>query len=196
MSKKTLIIIIAVLAVVLVAGIVAIFVLPDPVAPDDAVSSMPTEQETGEAVQETDAVGEPVEPELPAGDDTPVATAGEDSVTPTKKPDAVDPTSPTKDTTGTITKPTTPRPTEPEETEPEKPYFPEATGTPAPEKDEVTYLEYHEMSATEQKAFINTFESYDAFFEWHDAAKKAYEDSLIEIDGSTPVDMEDFAGGD
>ena len=94
-----------------------------------------------------------------------------------------------------MTEPTTTPTTEPKETEPDKPYFPEATGTPAPEKGEVTYLEYHAMTATEQKAFINTFESYDAFFEWHDAAKKAYEDSLIEIDGTTPVDFGDIVGG-
>lgn len=75
-------------------------------------------------------------------------------------------------------------------------FFPEATGVEAPQSDELTYLEYHNLSATEQKAFINTFESYDAFFAWHDAAKKAYEESLIEIDNSSTIDLGEIVGGE
>lgn len=75
-----------------------------------------------------------------------------------------------------------------EPTESTGPIFPDVTDTNAPEKDELTYLEYHNLSADEQKAFINTFDSIDAFFEWYSAARKAYEDSLIKIDGTTPID--------
>lgn len=80
-----------------------------------------------------------------------------------------------------------------EPTENDGPIFPEATDTTAPEKDELTFLEYHNMTADEQKAFINTFESIDKFVEWHTAAKKAYDDSLIEID-DTPIDAGELFG--
>ena len=90
------------------------------------------------------------------------------------------------------TKPQPQETTSTEETLEEKPYFPDATDISAPEKNEVTYQDYHNMSAKEQKAFLNTFASYDDFFEWHDAAKKAYQDSMIEIDGTEPIDVEDI----
>lgn len=80
-----------------------------------------------------------------------------------------------------------------EPTENDGPIFPEATGSTAPEKDELTFLEYHNLSADEQKAFINTFESIDDFVAWHTAAKKAYDDSLIEID-DTPIDAGELFG--
>ena len=80
-------------------------------------------------------------------------------------------------------------------TEETGPLFPEATNVSAPESDEITYLDYHNMSADEQKAFINTFASVADFVAWHAAAKKEYEDSLIEYDGSTPVDAEEIFGG-
>ena len=219
MSKKNLIIIIAVLAVILVAGVITAFVLPGATSDGQGdqlstLDSTPADvEETDAAVQETNADGEVVETDVPTNADGEQVTTDQpgsntqgsdnnDSTSETKgQTTSKDPTSPTKgntssnDPTTPTQEPTTPTATEPEVTEPEAPYFPEATGTPAPDKDEVTYLEYHSMSAAEQKAFINTFESYDAFFEWHDAAKKAYEDSMIEIDGSTPVDVEDILGG-
>ena len=58
-----------------------------------------------------------------------------------------------------------------------------------PETSGVTYLEYHAMSGKEQKKFINSFPSIDAFMEWHTAAYQAYKDSLTEIDGTTPIDL-------
>lgn len=216
MNKKTMIIIIVILTVILLAGIVAIMVLSNPATSnvgDDQLSSTDSSQadapaqedkaeQNQEATEETGQVDIPddvtagtnrEEPEAPTKGST-----EETPVTPTKGNEtSKDPTTPTKNPI-TPTKPSqqgTTTPTIPEETEPEVPYFPEATDTPAPEKDEVTYMDYHSMTATEQKAFINTFESYDAFFEWHEAAKKAYEDGLIEIDGSTPVNMEDIVGG-
>lgn len=79
-------------------------------------------------------------------------------------------------------------------TEPEGPIFPDVTDTTAPPQDGLTFLEYHNLSAEEQKAFINTFPSIDAFIAWHTAARKAYEDSLIEIDGTTPIYAGDLPG--
>ena len=203
MSKKTLIIIIAILAVVLVAGIVAIFVLPDPAAPgaaDDLISNEPANaQEPDASVQETDAAGEPVETDVPAVD-APRDTGGvNDPTSPTQNPGTADPTAPTKNNTVSNptnpTKPqqsTTPQPTEPEVTGPLVPGMEEVE---VPDSGEVTYEEYYAMSADEQASFINSFESYEAFFAWHTAAKEAYESGRIEIDGTTPIDLGEILGG-
>lgn len=67
------------------------------------------------------------------------------------------------------------------------PIFPEATGITVPEKDEVTYSDYISMSADEQMAFINTFGSFDAYFEWYNAAYQAHADSMKEINGTEPI---------
>ena len=180
MNKKALLLIIIVLAVVLVAGLVAVIAMSgannnapdvnaDPPASDVAATDEPVQNVTdapADSVQdETDAPVDPTQEE-PTEPEDPVVTG------PTL--DMEDP-----ENNGSS----------------DVPNLPENTGKPAPEKTGVTYLDYHSMSADQQKAFINSFGSYDAFFEWHDAAKKAYEDSLIELDGTTPVDMEDIAGG-
>ena len=49
------------------------------------------------------------------------------------------------------------------------------------------YQDYYNMSAEEQQNFINSFESIEAFFAWHTAAKQAYEDNRTPIDGSKPI---------
>ena len=200
MSKKTLIIIIAVLAVILLAGIVAIFVLPDPAAPntgDDLISSEPAQ--TGEPAQQPGVENVPT-----ATDDTGAETVAD----PTQKPDATAPTkNPAKPTDPTKpinsqkptdpTKPTKPQPTEPKPTEPTEPgpLIPGMEEVEVPDSDKVTYEEYYAMSADEQASFINSFESIDAFFAWHTKAKEEYENARIEIDGSTPIDLEEILGG-
>ena len=65
-----------------------------------------------------------------------------------------------------------------------------------PDSDEVTYTDYQSMSADEQMAFINSFPNIDAFFDWHNAAKQTYVDSMGEIDGSTPIDLGEFIGSE
>ena len=61
-----------------------------------------------------------------------------------------------------------------------------------PQVSEMTFMQYHNLSATEQKAFINSFETIDDFVAWHDAAEKEYNSSLPELDGTTPIDLEDY----
>lgn len=57
--------------------------------------------------------------------------------------------------------------------------------------EEITYMDYYmSMTAEEQAAFINSFESYDAFFDWHTAAKEDYMSSQKEIDGSETIYLE------
>ena len=216
MSNKTLIIIVVILAVILAGGLVTIFVLSNPATSDinDAqISSTDntnadgmTKPNTPEEGQEmTTPDGEILIPDVPAenSESTNPTKGNETTKDPTVSTkgneNTKDPTSPTK---GNVTKdPTTPKgdntqsttaPTVPEETGPLIPNMPEVD---VPEKDEVTYLEYYAMSAEEQASFINSFESYEAFFAWHKAAKEAYENDRIEIDGSTPIDLDDVVGG-
>ena len=58
------------------------------------------------------------------------------------------------------------------------------------------YEAFQAMSAEEQQAFIATFEDMDAFFEWYNRVKEAYEaaNPPIEI-GDGDVDMGDIIGG-
>lgn len=54
-------------------------------------------------------------------------------------------------------------------------------------KSETEYQRYMAMSGTDQKAFIESFDSMEAFFEWLDGAK-AYDDSIngaIIVEGDT-----------
>lgn len=59
----------------------------------------------------------------------------------------------------------------------------------------VTYSQYNAMSAEEQQAWFNSFESVEAFFEWYNNAKAVYEanDDSIIIDGNTSIDMGEIA---
>ncbi len=63
-----------------------------------------------------------------------------------------------------------------------------------PTVDEITYLDYNSMSADEQLAFINSFDSKTDFVSWYNTAKQEYYDSMIEIDGSTPIDLGEIIG--
>lgn len=95
--------------------------------------------------------------------------------------------------------PTTGDGNDPENTEEPTVSDPAGTEEPAannPQAEEMTFLKYHNLSAAEQKAFINTFSSIDEFVEWHSNAKQKYMDSMIEIDGTTPIDLDDVSGGD
>lgn len=58
------------------------------------------------------------------------------------------------------------------------------------------YQRYHNMSGEEQQAFIDGFESIEAFFEWYNAAKAEHErlNPGTEI-GSGNIDLGDLAGG-
>lgn len=68
----------------------------------------------------------------------------------------------------------------------------ENTDTTTPEvtnpvANDVTFLEYQAMSGMEQKKFINSFPSIDAFMAWHTAAMQEYKDSMTEFSASNPV---------
>ena len=179
MNRKILYVIIAVLVVILAAGVVMVFTMQNPTAaPKNPSVSADATQNTGEAAAPT---ADPVTGEVPTapGADVPAAvtdpTASEAATEPTTE--SGETTEPTEDT----------KPTDPTDAS-EGPLIPDAPVATQPANGPVTYLDYLAMTGEQQMAFINTFSSYDAFFAWFNAAKEAYEDSLIVIDGSTPVD--------
>ena len=63
-----------------------------------------------------------------------------------------------------------------------------------PEK--MDYQTFQSLTGAEQRAFQESFESLDAFFEWYNAAKEAYdkENPSIEIGDSGVVDMTTLPG--
>ena len=85
------------------------------------------------------------------------------------------------------TKPTeaeTPEETKPQETEPET-----DTSQPA-DKQPTAYEKFHNMSAAEQQAFMETFDSLDSFFVWYNNVKAEYEAANPPIDvGDGRIDM-------
>lgn len=57
-------------------------------------------------------------------------------------------------------------------------------------EDELTYEEYMSLSAAEQKAYRDTFESIDAYFVWFNSAKAEYDAQNSGIDvGDGPIDL-------
>lgn len=88
-------------------------------------------------------------------------------------------------------KPTEPKPTTPKPTEPTKP----TEGDPS--DDYVTeYERFLEMSPSEQEEYVDSFPSLDAFFDWYNAAKEAYEQANPPIDaGDGNIDIGDIIEG-
>lgn len=179
MNKKILIVIIAVLAVILLAGVFVLLVTSDfgkePAAQPPEISvDMPDEPDASN------------EPEV---ESTAPMTQGNEDETPTDpsaeatepKPEETNP--PQKEEKPTVPDETT------EPTEATMPDLPTEPGTKVPESKDLDYLKYHNMSGAEQAAFINSFDSMDDFIKWYNAAKKEYEDSLIEIDDDTVLDL-------
>lgn len=94
--------------------------------------------------------------------------------------------------------PTGPKPTQPSEpTEsaklPEPTDSTEPSGGDAPAKD---YTWFQNLSASEQQAWMDSFENIDAFFEWYNDAKEKHEEAnhSIEVNGD-PIDMDEIING-
>lgn len=76
---------------------------------------------------------------------------------------------------------------------------PKPTQPTSPPKEEVKLLDYETfqaMSGAEQRAYQESFEDLDAFFEWYNAAKETYEkeNPSIEIGAGDVIDMGDLTG--
>ena len=101
-----------------------------------------------------------------------------------------------------VTRPaqTEPAATQPQQTEPTAPVVTEptipATTEPVQVPDgEIDYETFAAMSPTEQRVYMESFESMDAFFTWYNAAKEAYEKAHPSIDvGDGVIDLEDLFG--
>lgn len=61
------------------------------------------------------------------------------------------------------------------------------------DKEKTEYEKFQEMSASDQHAYMNSFESVDAFFEWYNAAQAEYEATKNEIVvGSGSINFEEI----
>lgn len=103
------------------------------------------------------------------------------------------PVDPTQDSINTE------NPAEPE-SEPFQPVqsAPEVTASEviAPEEGEMTYRKFHDMTPSQQQAYVESFESLDAFFLWYAEAQEQYEkeNPPIIIDGNGEIDLGEIAG--
>lgn len=101
-------------------------------------------------------------------------------------------------------------PESPEEPESTTPPATQPPATEAPDPEEPTqgggnnsgtttmteYEKYHAMSPSEQQAFMESFESIDAFFVWYENAKAAHDAAKPPIDvGDGSIDLDNIAGG-
>lgn len=76
--------------------------------------------------------------------------------------------------------------TKPQETQPVT--QPETTKPETGNKEQLTYEQYLALSKDEQVAFVQSFETTDAYFEWYNAAKAEYDQKEVgELDG--PIDF-------
>lgn len=122
-------------------------------------------------------------------DDTPGGSSDGEKTTQPTQPENTDP-EPT-DSAPTDPKPTDPVTTEPQPTDPEN-TDPE-TNDPSSDANEVTYEEYNNMSPEEQMAYYSQFPSMEAFVEWYNRAKAAYDEEHGAIDvGDGNIDLGDL----
>ena len=168
MKNKSLIVIIIVLTVILAVGVALIFALGNP---SGNPSTQPPQQDLPEQQVTEDVVPEQT------GDE--VTVPGADVQEPTENAEA-DVTEPAQETEPAQTE---------APTEPPAPNLPTEPDTEVPSTKVMDYEWYHSLSGAEQAAFINTFENYDAFFAWYNAAQREYENAMTEIDGTGPIEI-------
>lgn len=65
-----------------------------------------------------------------------------------------------------------------------------------PEEGEMTYRKFHDMTPSQQQAYVESFESLDAFFLWYAEAQEQYEkeNPPIIIDGNGEINLGEIAG--
>ena len=70
---------------------------------------------------------------------------------------------------------------------------PESKPTVTTGAEPTEYEKFQSMSADEQLAYMNSFETIEKYFDWYNAAKAEYEAQIPIIDvGDGPVDMSEF----
>ena len=195
MNRKILALILALVAVT--ATVVLAVTLhkdtPDGNVPGVADSIFDTEPVETQEPAETTVSEEPVEDTTPAtehGNTIPTGPADPDAGR--QDPDVDVP----KDVPPAQTEPTVTEPvvTEPDETEPQQTQPNETEPVQVPE-GEIDYETFVALDPAVQREYMESFESMDAFFEWYNAAKEAYEKAHPPIDvGDGVIDLEDLFG--
>lgn len=72
---------------------------------------------------------------------------------------------------------------------------PESEQPAAPDYTLTEYEKYQQLSPTEQKAYMDSFGSIDAFFDWYNTVKEAHEAQKPPISvGDGSIDMSEIAG--
>lgn len=155
---------------------------------DSVFDADPTEAETQPPAEEADTQPSATEAETTA----PTQSALESADT---LFDNIEATEPVKENATEPTKPANQEATKPSTEPTEAPSQPSTD--PTEEDKPMDYLTFQAMSGAEQRAFQESFESLDAFFEWYNDAKEAYEKANppIEVGGNGVIDMEDLVGG-
>lgn len=208
MNRKILALILA-LAVVAAAIVLAVTLSKDP-ADGDVSGGRPSmgEKETAPApgVEQGGIHAEPVETTEPAAFDHTIPTGPADPEADLQHPSAGLP----EDTTPVQTEPdvtepevTEPEMTEPQQTQPTQSAEPTQSTEPAQptqptesaSEGELDYETFTAMDPAEQRVYMESFESLDAFFAWYNAAKEAYEQEHPAIDvGDGVVDLGGLGG--
>lgn len=143
---------------------------PDPVEtrePDETAAPDATQNTTPDSGEDIPIPDGPADPQNPGGD----------------APGATRPVQ------------TEPVVTEPQQTEPTQPTEPAQTEPVQIPEGEIDYETFTAMDPALQRAYMESFENLDAFFEWYNAAKAAYEQAHPSIDvGDGVIDLEDLFG--
>ena len=158
---------------------------PAPGVEDNVIHTEPVE--TTEPIETTEPE-ETEEPTTPATEnDYTIPTGPADPDAGLKDPDVDVPedTEPVETTEPAVTEPAV---TEPQQTQPTQP-------TETVPESELDYETFTAMDPAEQRVYMESFESLDAFFEWYNAAKEAYEREHPAIDvGDGVVDLGGLVG--
>lgn len=167
-------------AVILLIGVFAVILNTE----EAAEPSEPTEQTT-QAAQETQGTQETIEvvpgaalndfEEADFEEKTPETTeeTKESTTQPTTQNDSTEPSETTVPTTG-------------KDSEDES----------KPATDSTDYETYNAMSGEQQKAFMETFESVEAFFDWYNAAKEEYDAQHPDVEiGDDAIDFGEIING-
>ena len=201
MNRKILALILALVAVT-AAVVLAVTLNKD--TPDGNVSGVADSIFDTEPV-ETQKPAETTVPEGPVEATTPATEHGNTIPTGPADPDAghqapdvdVPKDVPPAQTEPTVTEPvvTEPAVTEPEETEPQQTQPNETEPVQEVPEGEIDYEAFMALEPAAQRAYMESFESVDAFFKWYNAAKEAYEQAHPSIDvGDGVIDLEDLFG--
>lgn len=193
MKKKVIIVALAVLLTILMIELIALIAFAgneseekpatEPVATTEAVSTEAPEAMTTEAAEATTEAAE--EETNPALEDSVFDDEPEKPTEATEKENQNQNTGSAKPTKP---KPTEPKPTQPKPTEPSDPVDSDS--------DLTEYERFQNMSPSEQQAYMDSFPSIEAFFEWYNAAKAAYEAANPPIEvGDETIDIGDIIEG-